>query len=323
MFHTYYISLEFQLFMIGLAFLMIIWRYPKSQKVLMSIITSLSIASAAILTYRNNLNGILVVTPEERRLLTHQTYFQNYMTAIEPNAGPYFIGLSLGLLYIPMKNIQILVKMRYKLAFYLWHVVPIFAVLSMLSTQLFYEYDFEKPSLWMAVYAMFTQNIWGFMAASAALLFCLKKTSFITSMFNLPVFLPIYRLTYTTYICHITVLYVIAGASKGASNIGTIPLVMNSEFFFIKRNLNSFLSFCLLTFFPAFIYHLLLHLFPLHCVYPYVSYWISHNRCVKWTIFKIRWVLSFVRCAYFCTYQFLIFLGKKNSRYTQHLELVT
>lgn len=237
MFHTYYISLEFQLFMIGLAFLMIIWRYPKSQKVLMSIITSLSIASAAILTYRNKLNGILVITPEERRLLTHQTYFQNYMTAIEPNAGPYFIGLSLGLLYIPMKNIQILVKMRYKLAFYLWHVVPIFAVLSMLSTQLFYEYDFEKPSLWMAVYAMFTQNIWGFMAASAALLFCLKKTSFITSMFNLPVFLPIYRLTYTTYICHITVLYVIAGASKGASNIGTIPLVMNSELYFILNEI--------------------------------------------------------------------------------------
>lgn len=249
MFHTYFISLEFQLFMFGLAFLMIIWRYPKSQKIFTSIVTLLSIGSAAILTYRNKLDGILVITPEERRLLTHQSYFQNYITAFEPNAGPYFIGISLGLLYHPMKNSQLLSKMKYKLAFYLWHLLPIFAVLSMLSTQLFYEYDIEKPSIWMSLYAMFTQNIWGLMAATAALLFCFRKTSFITSMFNLPIFLPVYRLTYTVYICHISVLYVIAGASKGASNIGTIALVMNSELvFFYRKTFNlscSFLfSFC-------------------------------------------------------------------------------
>ncbi|XP_063698274.1 nose resistant to fluoxetine protein 6-like [Culicoides brevitarsis] len=240
MFHTYFITLEFQLFMFALAFLMIIWRYPKCQRVFTSIITLLSIASAGILTYIYNLDGILVITPEERHVLTQQSYFQNFMSAIEPNAGPYFIGISFGLLYHPMKNSQILTKIKYKLAYYMWYVLPIFAVLSMLSTQLFYEYDFEKPSIWMSVYAMFTQNIWGLTAVSAALLFCFKKTTFLTSMLNLPIFLPVYRLTYTTYICHISVLYIIAGASKGASNIGTVPLLLFSTSCFICSHFIAF-----------------------------------------------------------------------------------
>uniref|UniRef100_A0A336LPF5 CSON008452 protein n=1 Tax=Culicoides sonorensis TaxID=179676 RepID=A0A336LPF5_CULSO len=241
MFHTYFISLEFQLFMFGLACLMIIWRYPKSQKIFTSIITLLSIASAGIFTYIHKLDGILVISPEERRLLTHQSYFQNYMTSIEPNAGPYFIGISLGLLYHPIKESQLFSKIKFKLSYYLWHLLPIFAILSMLSTQLFYEYDFEKPSIWMSFYAMFTQNIWALMAVTGALLFCVKKTSFLTSMFNLQIFLPVYRLTYTTYICHVSVLYVIAGASKGAANLSTPALVLFSTSCFLCSHFLAFI----------------------------------------------------------------------------------
>lgn len=224
MFHTYFVALEFQLFMIGLAIVMIVWRYPRVQTGLCTVLTVLGIAASGILTYAHGFEGITVISPEERRVLTHQKYFQNFMAAIEPNAGAYFIGISFGLLYHRIKNASV-VKIRMTLGYYLWYFLPICGVLATLSVQLFNEYEFEKPSLWMAFYSMFTNNIWALTAAAGALLLCFRRSSLITSFLNLPIFVPLYRLTYSTYLSHMAVLYLIASSTKGAINIGTLPLV--------------------------------------------------------------------------------------------------
>lgn len=252
MYHTYYIANEFQLFMIGLALIMIIWRYPKSRTYLMTIFTTLPILAAGILTYRYSFDGIFLVSPEERRGFTSLSYFQKYFSALEPSAGPYFIGITLGFIYHTMKNSPALSKLKMRLFNIMWIFIFVLAILSALSTHFFYENDFEKPSIWMSFYAMFTSNIWGLVGAVAALLFCFRKTSFMTSLFNLPLLHPVYKLTYATYLCSLSLFYVISGAGKGTTYAGTVAGVSENflKIYILSKNpqkcvLCCFFTYCL------------------------------------------------------------------------------
>lgn len=44
-------------------------------------------------------------------------------------------------------------------------MIPI-AIGALLSGYPFYENDFEKPSLWIAIYSAFGKNVWGFFGAT-------------------------------------------------------------------------------------------------------------------------------------------------------------
>lgn len=46
-----------------------------------------------------------------------------------------------------------------------WCMIPI-AFLALLSGFLFYDNEFEKPSLWIAIYSAFIKNMWGIFGAT-------------------------------------------------------------------------------------------------------------------------------------------------------------
>lgn len=49
----------------------------------------------------------------------------------------------------------------------LWYVLIIpTGILLLLSAFIFYENDFAKPAIWIAIYASIAKNLWGFLVAS-------------------------------------------------------------------------------------------------------------------------------------------------------------
>lgn len=57
------------------------------------------------------------------------------------------------------------------------YLAPVIAVITVASHYFFYAYDFEKPSIWMALFAMFTKNVWGFFGVFCTCAMVLKIES--------------------------------------------------------------------------------------------------------------------------------------------------
>lgn len=97
----------------------------------------------------------------------HKEFRDNYAAA-HLSAGNYFVGMVIGLMYHDVKKRNLDVR-NSKLMLFALYGAPIVGYLIILSSYFFYAYDFEKPSLWMALYSVVTKNIWG--AFGAILMF--------------------------------------------------------------------------------------------------------------------------------------------------------
>lgn len=134
-----------------------------------------------------------------------------------------------------------------------------------LSSYMFYVYDFEKPSLWIALYSVLTKNIWG--AFGAILMFAFvgdkkckyneKKTyikhtkvyifpAFIARIFQNPMFAPAGRLVYCIYLCHFSIARWLAGDTRMPIYISFVNLLHATISVFVLSIIASlFLCVCL------------------------------------------------------------------------------
>lgn len=61
---TWYLAVDMQMFVIGLAIMMLIWRFPRIKKTLLAICAVIALAVPGILTYYYKYDGIVLLTPE-------------------------------------------------------------------------------------------------------------------------------------------------------------------------------------------------------------------------------------------------------------------
>lgn len=76
--------------------------------------------------------------------------------------GNYFFGIATGLYCYYALNVKMPSKRVQRFILAGAYIAPVIAVITVGSHYFFYAYDFEKPSIWMALFAMLTKNIWGF-----------------------------------------------------------------------------------------------------------------------------------------------------------------
>lgn len=147
-----------------------------------------------------------------------------YYIPAHTNAGNYFAGLGMALLYIHYKKNRVDVS-KYKsfvLGFYA--VFPV-GLLAWLSAWLFYAYDFEKPALWIAIFAAFAKNIWGLLGAILMFGFIGGIGGVIRRIFYMPIFGSIGRVTYCVYLIHMCVLRFLNGDIRQLPSVSWEPIV--------------------------------------------------------------------------------------------------
>lgn len=89
-----------------------------------------------------------------------ETFYQIY-PPFYTNMGGYFMGFLCGHFYLKMRSSPggFNLKGKWKSELGMWLLVPA-ALLVLFSGFIFIKYDFEKPSIWLAIYAGVIKNFW-------------------------------------------------------------------------------------------------------------------------------------------------------------------
>lgn len=84
---------------------MIIWKYPKTLKFILSIAVLFSIIVPALVTYIGGWNGIIMVYPESHKYVVwnEEQYIQVYIP-MHTNTGSYLAGLIAGWIYYNIRK---------------------------------------------------------------------------------------------------------------------------------------------------------------------------------------------------------------------------
>ncbi|XP_063697878.1 nose resistant to fluoxetine protein 6-like [Culicoides brevitarsis] len=226
---SWYLSVDFQLFIVGLLVVMAMWKYPQYRNKILYACLFISYTIPAVVTYVLELDGVFTLTPHERKFIynSESKGFLYYYIPAHTNAGNYFAGLGMALLYNYFKKNRIDISKYKSFVFGFYAVFPV-GLLAWLSAFLFYTYDFEKPALWIALFAVFSKNIWGILGAFLMFGFIGGIGGIIRRMFYMPIFGSIGRLTYCVYLIHMCVLRFMNGAILQLPSVSWEPIMQST-----------------------------------------------------------------------------------------------
>lgn len=155
-------------------------------------------------------------------------FFSFYIPA-HTNAGNYFAGLAIAMLYLHLQKKQIDIS-KYKSFLFVFYAVFPLGTLLWLSAFLFYSNNFEKPSLAIAVFAAFAKSYWGILGAVMSIGFLAGVGGVVRKIFYLPIFQTLGRLTYCIYLVHMCVLRFLNGANTMLPNV-SVPTIVSHHLF--------------------------------------------------------------------------------------------
>ncbi|XP_055533124.1 nose resistant to fluoxetine protein 6-like isoform X2 [Wyeomyia smithii] len=205
----WYLGCDFQLFAVGVLLMIIINRFRKFTVSILVTAVMGSYVIPALFVYYQKLEGVFLVTLEAQRFVF---WFDDlYLKAYIPfhvNIGNYLAGIIAGLLflYLQEKNINVAKKMWFCILWYLTYPVALF---SLMIHYMFYVYDFEKPSIWMAIYFPLMKHSWGLFVGIVFLGFMHGIAPPLSRILDHRIFEPLGRISYAAYLCHVFVMRVV------------------------------------------------------------------------------------------------------------------
>ncbi|XP_038114210.1 O-acyltransferase like protein [Culex quinquefasciatus] len=205
----WYLGADFQLFLIGLAIMMFMWRFPRAKSICVGLMVSVALVVPAYVIYTEKLDATMGF--HMRHALTElRTYneFLKYYTLTSVNAGTYFFGMIAGLLYhhISKHNLQQSARHYTPKLFRL--VLVAFLSLNGFLT-LLPSLPLTKPSLFLAIFGSALRAIWGITHATLFLLFVFKAKSIAVAFLEHPILRVLARLSYSVYVVQYSVIYMI------------------------------------------------------------------------------------------------------------------
>lgn len=96
---------------------------------------------------------------------------------VHTNMGNYIFGIIAGLYCFYARTVKMPSKRTQKFLLIGAYVAPVLAAVVVGGHYIFYAHDFEKPSIWMACFAILTKNLWGFFTIFCTCSFILKIES--------------------------------------------------------------------------------------------------------------------------------------------------
>lgn len=200
-----------QLFVVRFFILALISRYPQLKKKIFAIALILTYLIPAYVTYVNNFHPIMSGDVEMlRQFFRSDSQFQKFHVPMHTNAGSYLIGMITAFIYHEIKERKYDVRQS-KLFMSLWYLhYPILFVL--LSTSYFYfTYNFEKPSIYLALYSAIYKNAWGILVGTTIIGYNAGMGGWMKEFLGCNFFKVFGRANYAFYLMHMTVLKFIVG----------------------------------------------------------------------------------------------------------------
>ncbi|XP_062135235.1 nose resistant to fluoxetine protein 6 [Drosophila sulfurigaster albostrigata] len=225
---TWYMGADMQLFELFLILIIIMKKHPGLTRIIYVVLFFMTFCVPAFLTYFLKLEAVYHIMPETYRYL----YFRNSETFYEiyppfyTNLGGYFMGLLCGQFYLKFRSTSRGGSWRGKWSWQLsmWLLIPA-ALLVLLSGFIFIKHDFEKPSIWLALYAGIYKNLWIMICGGFVCCMCFKVGWIAYEFCCLPIFRPLGRISFQAFIWHVFILRLVAGYFRD-------PVYVNSFFLF-------------------------------------------------------------------------------------------
>ncbi|XP_058053697.1 nose resistant to fluoxetine protein 6-like [Anopheles bellator] len=147
--HTWYLAADFQLFVIGLLIMTVLWRFPKASFWCAATMGLLGFVLPMINTYLSAVDAVMPLTMKGNEYqLWYDEYFVRSYQATETHCASYFGGMIAGLMYhkISRKDLSLPIKTLRNVFFLALIAIVGFA----LQAPLYNIMQFSKPSIWMA-----------------------------------------------------------------------------------------------------------------------------------------------------------------------------
>lgn len=171
----------------------------------------------------------------DRINMNHMPSFKDTYIPFYASAGNYFIGILAGYLYHVIKRSTYQPSERTKkfLKYTFWHVFVI-GVLNFYYSYIFYDYNFEKPALWIAIYTIISKNMWGYIGTFFMFCFYCKAVPSVSRFLNAKIFQTLGRITYCVYLAHFSLLRIASAEGRGAAVVRSLSMVKNLQSFMMK-----------------------------------------------------------------------------------------
>ncbi|XP_050342587.1 nose resistant to fluoxetine protein 6-like [Nymphalis io] len=229
MVETWYLGANMQLYVIG-SIVCILSRNTRSKKILLTLLFIFGIVTPAAHTYFQDLDAVLVVTPETLRIFENNVTFNNVYKRGHTNMVNFVLGIALGtLIYRWQVNKVDMVKFRkYRFLFLL--TLPAI-VGSLFIGSVFYKDGFQAPVIARAIYAALIKPLFGVILASLIIGSVFKIDNIYRVILEWNGWKIPSKLSYCVYLLHFMIIRAMTGIHKTLT-----PL---NSFFVIEKPLTA------------------------------------------------------------------------------------
>ncbi|XP_026752873.3 nose resistant to fluoxetine protein 6-like [Galleria mellonella] len=198
---TWYLASDTQMFCVGLLFC-VMARTPRSRKIALFMLMVASFAVVAAHTYYQDLNAVVLQTPEAyRTMYSHDDTFRLIYTRGHTNMSTYTLGLAAGFFTYYLQTEKKNIKSYKSFRWYIWMTFPL-CVMVILSGAIFYV-DGSQPSTAVRVlYATFYKFIFQIFMASFIIGCILKVESVYRGIVEWRGFTWCGRVSYISFFVH-------------------------------------------------------------------------------------------------------------------------
>lgn len=106
----------------------------------------------------------------------------------------------------------------------------------MFSGFIFFEYDFEKPSILLAVISTVFKHMWGVLLAVIVMGLIFRFGWFIPNIMNYKMFRILGRISYGAFIIHLLLIKLVMGGNHYLLDLNVATIVRNHQGFLNKLN---------------------------------------------------------------------------------------
>ncbi|XP_055533120.1 nose resistant to fluoxetine protein 6-like [Wyeomyia smithii] len=223
--HTWYLAADFQLFIVGLILMMLLWKCPSILKPLVYCILLVGFILPMVNIYYHSMDAVMLLTNKGNAFqLWYDEWFTRTYQATETHCLSYFAGMVIGIIYHKMQTNDLLLA-KSKVYRTLQYVVLPLMLLFCIPAPLFQQYSFSKPSVWMSFYAgLHRLVITSFISVGFLLLMFAERDSFFgrikqSNLLENAFYRVLGRLSFGFYLIHMNVLKTLYGNHHEALRI--------------------------------------------------------------------------------------------------------
>ncbi|XP_053673399.1 nose resistant to fluoxetine protein 6-like [Anopheles nili] len=212
---SWYLATDLQLYVFGMAIMMVFWRWPSTKRYIFGAIFLYSAVIPAVAYLLSNITPVMTVDMKDVDLYIRGQRFQSELYfPFHQNTGIYFIGMLAGAIYHHYRD-QRKELFQQPVFRQMVHLSGLLYVFCMATVSWVVSNLSWLPAAVLAVYASAFKFSWGlFNTVLLLALALLHRNNWIKMALSHPIFRVLGKLGYSVYLIHFTVIMQVYGREK-------------------------------------------------------------------------------------------------------------